>query len=59
MVEEETHPDDMLFKEEKAIFGKMKTTFRLRNEKLDKDLKVEIASIDWLKQSVFKEWFEG
>ena len=29
----------------------MKTTFRLRNEKLDKDLKIKIACIDELKQS--------
>jgi hypothetical protein len=36
----------------------LKTTFRLRNEKLDKDLKIKIACIDELKQSGFKEWFE-
>jgi hypothetical protein len=51
MVEEENRPDDMLFKEEEAIRMKMKTTFRLMNEKLDKDLKIKIASIDELKQS--------
>ena len=48
MVEEKNHPDAMLFKEEEAIHIKMKTTFRLRNEKPDKDLKVEIASIGGL-----------
>lgn len=41
----------MLFKEEEEILMKMKTKFRLRNEELDKDLKVEIACIDGLKQS--------
>jgi hypothetical protein len=51
MVDEENHPDDMLFKEGEAILMKMKTTFRLRNEKRDKDLKIKIASIDELKQS--------
>jgi hypothetical protein len=29
----------------------MKTTFRLRNEELDKNLKIKIACIDELKQS--------
>ena len=51
MVDEGDHPDDMLFKEEEEILMKMKTTFRLRNEKLDKDLKIKIACIDELKQS--------
>ena len=48
MLEEENHPDDMLFKEEEEILLKMKTKFQLRNEELDKDLKVEIACIDGL-----------
>jgi hypothetical protein len=51
MVEEENHPDAMLFKEEEEILRKMKTTFRLMNEKPDNDLKVEITSIDELKQN--------
>ena len=38
----------MLFKEEEEILMKMKTKFQLRNEELDKDLKVEIACIDGL-----------
>jgi hypothetical protein len=32
--------------------------FRLRKEKLDKELMVEIATIDELKKNGFKEWFE-
>jgi hypothetical protein len=51
MVEEENHPTGMLFKEEEEILRKMKTTFRLMNEKPDNDLKVEITSIDELKQN--------
>ena len=51
MIEKENHLEDRLFKEEEEIIGVMKTTFRLKNEKLDKDLKVKIASIDELKQS--------
>ena len=51
MVDEGDHPEDMLFKEEEEILMKMKTTFRLRNEKLDKDLKIKMACIDELKQS--------
>ena len=31
---------------------------RLRKDKPDKDLVVKIATIDELKQSNFKEWFE-
>ena len=42
----------------KAIQVALKVMFRLRKEKSDKNLKVEIASIDELKQSQFKEWFE-
>jgi hypothetical protein len=49
MVDEENHPDDMPSKEEEAILGKMKTMFRLRNEKLDKDLKIKIACTGGLK----------
>ena len=51
MVDEGDHPEDMLFKEEEEIPMKMKTTFRLRNEKLDKNLKIKMACIDELKQS--------
>ncbi len=32
--------------------------FRLRKEKPDTDLMVKIATIDELKQSNFKEWFD-
>ena len=42
----------------KAIQVALKVMFRLRKEKPDKNLKVKIASIDELKQSGFKEWFE-
>jgi hypothetical protein len=36
----------------------LRTMFRLRKEKPDKDLRVMIASIDELKESGFGEWFE-
>ena len=36
----------------------LKVMFRLRKEKPNKELKVKIASIDELKQSKFKDWFE-
>jgi hypothetical protein len=36
----------------------LKTMFRLRKEKPDKDLMVKVATIDELKQSKFKDWFE-
>ncbi len=42
----------------KAIQVALKVMFRLRKEKPDKDLKVKIASINELKQSGFREWFE-
>jgi len=42
----------------KAIQVALKVLFRLRKEKPDKDLKVKIASINELKQSGFREWFE-
>ena len=42
----------------KAIQVALKVMFRLRKEKPDKNLRVKIASIDELKQSGFKEWFE-
>ena len=52
IVDEENHPDDMLFKEEEeAIHMKMKTTFRLMNEKVDESRKIKIACIDELKQN--------
>ena len=43
----------------KAIQVALKVMFRLRKEKPDKNLKVKIASIDELKQSGFKEWWEA
>ncbi len=42
----------------KVIQVALRTIFRLRKEKLDKGLKVKIATIDELKQSGFKDWFE-
>ena len=42
----------------KAIQVALKVMFRLRKEKPDKNLRVKIASIDELKQSGFREWFE-
>ncbi|RCV63471.1 hypothetical protein C5S53_14035 [Methanophagales archaeon] len=42
----------------KVIQVALKVMFRLRKEKPDKNLRVKIASIDELKQSQFKEWFE-
>ena len=48
IVDEENHPDGMLFKEEEEILRVMETTFRLRNEMLDKNLKIKIACIDEL-----------
>jgi hypothetical protein len=42
----------------KVIQVALKVMFRLRKEKPDKDLTVKIASIDELKQSQFKDWFE-
>jgi hypothetical protein len=41
----------------KLVQVALKTMFRLR--KPDKDLIVKIATIDELKQSKFKEWFEA
>jgi hypothetical protein len=41
----------------KVIQVALKTIFRLRKEKPDKDLNVEIASIDESKRSKFKQWF--
>ncbi len=42
----------------KLIQVALKTMFRLRKEREDKDLMVKIASIDELKKNNFKEWFE-
>ncbi len=42
----------------KLIQVALKTMFRLRKEKPDKDLVVKISTIDELKQCNFKEWFE-
>ncbi|MCP8313115.1 MAG: type IV secretory system conjugative DNA transfer family protein [archaeon] len=42
----------------KAIQVALKTMFRLKEEKPDKLLKVEIGSIDEQKKNEFKEWFE-
>ncbi len=42
----------------KVIQVALRTIFRLRKEKPDKGLKVKIATIDELKQSGFKDWFE-
>ncbi len=42
----------------KLIQVALKTMFRLRKEKPDKDLLVKIATIDELKQNSFKDWFE-
>ncbi|NQE53864.1 hypothetical protein C5S29_09750, partial [ANME-1 cluster archaeon GoMg3.2] len=42
----------------KAIQVALNVMFRLRKEKPDKNMTVKIASIDELKQSQFKDWFE-
>ena len=42
----------------KAIQVALKVMFRLRKEKPDKDMRVKIASIDELKRSGFREWWE-
>ncbi|VVB84955.1 Type IV secretion-system coupling protein DNA-binding domain protein [uncultured archaeon] len=42
----------------KLIQVALKTMFRLRKDRPDKDLVVRIATIDELKKSGFKEWFE-
>jgi Type IV secretion-system coupling protein DNA-binding domain len=42
----------------KLIQVALKTMFRLRKERQDKNLVIKIATIDELKQSNFKEWFE-
>jgi hypothetical protein len=42
----------------KVIQVALKTLFRLRKEKPNANLKVKIASIDELKRSQFKDWFE-
>jgi hypothetical protein len=42
----------------KVIQVALKTLFRLRKEKPERDLKVKIASINELKESEFKDWFE-
>jgi hypothetical protein len=42
----------------KVIQVALKTMFRLRKEKTDKELKIRIANIDELKKSKFSSWFE-
>jgi hypothetical protein len=42
----------------KVIQVVLKTMFRFRKEKPERDVKVKIASINELKKSNFKEWFE-
>ncbi len=42
----------------KLIQVALKTMFRLRKDKPDKDLVVKIATIDELKKTSFKDWFE-
>jgi hypothetical protein len=42
----------------KVIQVALKMLFRLRNERLDKEFKVKITSINELKQNGFKDWFE-
>jgi hypothetical protein len=42
----------------KVIQVALKVLFRLRKEKPDKNLNVKIATIDELKRSKFKDWFE-
>ena len=42
----------------KVIQVALKTMFRLTKEKRQKELKVQIASIDEFKRSKFKQWFE-
>jgi hypothetical protein len=42
----------------KVIQVALRTLFRLRKERLERDLKVKIASINELKESEFKNWFE-
>jgi hypothetical protein len=42
----------------KVIQVALKTLFRLRKEKPNENLRVKIASIDDLKRSQFKDWFE-
>ena len=43
---------------ERGIQVALRTMFRIRKEKPDKDLTVKIATIDELKQSKFKDWFQ-
>jgi hypothetical protein len=43
----------------KLIQVALKTMFRLRKDKPDKNLMVKIATIDELKKNGFKEWFEA
>lgn len=42
----------------KLIQVALKTMFRLRKDRSDKDLEVKIATIDELKLNGFKEWFK-
>lgn len=42
----------------KLVQVALKTMFRLRKDRLDKDLLVRIATVDELKKNGFKEWFE-
>jgi hypothetical protein len=42
----------------KVIQVALRTLFRLKKERPERDLKVKIASIDELKESEFKNWFE-
>jgi hypothetical protein len=42
----------------KLVQVALKTMFRLRKDRPDKDLMVKIATVDELKKNGFKEWFE-
>jgi hypothetical protein len=42
----------------KVVQVALEAIFRLREEKPEKDLTVKIATVDELKQSGFKYWFE-
>lgn len=42
----------------KVVQVALRAMFRLKKEELDKELSVRIASIDELRRSNFKEWFE-
>jgi hypothetical protein len=42
----------------KVIQVALRALFRLRKEKLERNLRVKVATIDELKKSGFEDWFE-